>query len=175
MHETADDLARLQRLLESSLAAAGPHLRSIHTDDRRLDAAGVVEKLPGMRLLVLGTVTADGRPLVGPVDGIFYRGHFHFSTSPDSVRMAHIRARPSVSATHMPGEELAVTVHGRAVPVDLKAGEHAGLRACYLATYTPRYGDEWEEFLDSGPVCCRIEAEKMFAIWIPELLEMPPI
>lgn len=175
MHETPEDLVRLQELLDDSMAAAGPHLRGIHTDDRRLDASGVVEKLPGMRLLVLGTSSRDGRPMVSPVDGIFYRGQFHFSTSPDSVRMAHIRARPWVSATHMPGEELAVTVHGRAVLVDLSSEENAGLRSCYLETYTPRYGAKWEEFLDSGPVCCRIEAGKMFAIWIPESLEMAPI
>ena len=26
----------------------------------------------------------------------------------------------------------------------------------------PRYGPEWEKFLDSGPVFWRIEAERMF-------------
>ena len=45
-----------------------------------------------MRLLALATVTADGRPIVGPVDGIFYRGAFWFGSAPDSVRFRHIRA-----------------------------------------------------------------------------------
>ena len=113
-----------------------------------------------MCLLALATVTADGRPIVGPVDGIFYRGAFHFGSSPDSVRFRHIRARPHVSATHLPGEELAVTVHGRAVPVDTQTDD--GFRPTLLEVYVPRYGAEWEEFLDSGPLYARIDAERMF-------------
>lgn len=162
MHETADDLAALQALLDRSYAAAGAHLRSIHTPERRLTAAQVAERLTGMRLLALATVTADGRPVVGPVDGIFLRGAFHFGSAPDSVRFRHIRRRPWVSATHLPGEELAITVHGRAVPVDLRAPEGAELRRTLLEIYVPRYGAEWEQFLDSGPVYARIEAERMF-------------
>jgi uncharacterized pyridoxamine 5'-phosphate oxidase family protein len=121
-----------------------------------------------MSLLALATVTADGRPIVGPVDGIFYRGSFHFGSSPDSVRFRHIRSRPQVSATHLPGEELAVTVHGRAVPVDLRADEGAGLRRTLLEVYVPRYGEEWEQFLDSGPVYARIDAERMFTFHMPD-------
>ncbi len=115
-----------------------------------------------MSLLALATVTADGRPLVGPVDGIFYRGAFHFGSSPDSVRFRHIRQRPWVSATHLPGEELAVTVHGQAFPVDVRSADHAGLRQTLLDIYVPRYGAEWETFLDSGPTYARIDAERMF-------------
>src|SRR5919202_967924 len=122
MYETAEDLAVLQRLLDDSYAVAGPHLRRIITAERRLPAEEVVARLSGMRLLALATVTSDGRPIVGPVDGIFYRGAFHFGSSPDSVRFRHIRARPHVSATHLPGEELAVTVHGRAEQVDVSSG-----------------------------------------------------
>ena len=33
-----------------------------------------------------------------------------------------------------------------------------------LEVYTPRYGARWEDFLDSGPVYARIEAERMFAL-----------
>jgi hypothetical protein len=119
-----------------------------------------------MCLLSLATVTADCRPLAGPVDGIFYRGAFHFGSSPDSVRFRHIRSRPQVSATHVPREEFAVTVHGWAVPVDVSAREHAGFRETLLEVYVPRYGPEWEEFLHSGPVYARIDAERMFALLI---------
>jgi nitroimidazol reductase NimA-like FMN-containing flavoprotein (pyridoxamine 5'-phosphate oxidase superfamily) len=162
VRETAADLAALQALLDRSYAAAGEHLRRIHTPERRLTAEQLVERLTGMRLLALATVTADGRPIVGPVDGIFLRGAFHFGSSPDSVRCRHIRARPHVSATHLPGEELAVTVHGRAVPVDVQAAEGAELRRTLLEIYVPRYGAEWERFLDAGPVYARIEAARMF-------------
>jgi Pyridoxamine 5'-phosphate oxidase len=158
MRETASDLAALQELLDRSYESGGDHLRRIITPERRLQAAELAQRLEGMRLLALATVTADGRPVIGPVDGIFLRGHFHFGTAPDSLRLRHIRARPQVSATHLPGEELAVTVHGRAQPVEA-SGE---LRRTLLDVYVPRYGPEWEQFLDSGPVYCRIEAERMF-------------
>ena len=73
VYETTADLAALQELLDRSAAAAGRHMRDIITPERRLRAAEVCAQLTGMRLLALATVTADGRPLVGPVDGIFYR------------------------------------------------------------------------------------------------------
>src|SRR4051812_12245579 len=119
MHESDADLAALQDVIDRSYAAAGPHLLRIHEKSRRLTAEQVAARLQGMCLLALATVTADGRPIVGPVDGIFYKGAFHFGSSPDSARFRHIGRRPQVSATHLPGEELAITVHGRAVPVDI--------------------------------------------------------
>jgi uncharacterized pyridoxamine 5'-phosphate oxidase family protein len=163
VHETSADLASLQQLLDRSAAGAGTHLRSIITEEHRMTAAEVCSTLAGMKLLALATVTADGRPLVGPVDGIFYRGAFYFGSSPDSVRFRHIRLRPPVSATHLPGEELAVTVHGRAVPVDVRSDHNAGFRRALLDLYVPRYGAEWEVFLDSGSVYARIDADRMFA------------
>ena len=71
MHESDSDLESLQRLMDRSYAAAGEHLLSIHTPQRRLTAQQVAERLQGMCLLTLATVTADCRPIVGPVDGIF--------------------------------------------------------------------------------------------------------
>jgi hypothetical protein len=162
VHETPEDLEALQRLIDSSYAAAGPHLLSIHEPERRLTAAQVAERLEGM-----ATVTADCRPIVGPVDGIFYRGGFYFGSSPDSIRFRHIARRPQVSATHLPGEELAVTVHGRAVRVDVQGAEGAGLRRTLLEVYVPRYGPEWVQFLDSEPVYARIDAQRMFAFGMP--------
>jgi hypothetical protein len=167
MHETDDDLTHLQNLLDRSYTGAGRHLTSIITPERRLTAEQVVSRLAGMCLLALATVTADGRPLVGPVDGILYRGAFHFGSAPDSVRFRHIRHRAAVSATHLPGEELAVTVHGRADFVDVSAPEHAGFRRTLLEIYVPRYGREWARFLDSGVVYARIDAERMFTLHMP--------
>ena len=167
MHETAADIAALQELIDRSYAGAGPHLLSIHTPERRLSAGEVAQRLTGMRLLALATVTADGRPVVGPVDGVFYRGAFYFGSSPDSLRFRHIRVRPQVSATHLPGEELAVTVHGRAVPIEVGDEQNAGFRRTLLGIYVPRYGPEWEDFLDSGPVYARIDADRMFTFSMP--------
>ena len=160
MHETAEDLIGLQALLDRSYAAAGPHLLRIHTPERRMTAEQISEALTGMVLLALATTTADGRPVIGPVDGIFYRGQFYGGSAPDSARARQIAARPQVSATHLPGEELAVTAHGKAVQADHSSG---GFRAALLEIYVPRYGAEWEnDFLDSGPMYWRLEAERMF-------------
>jgi nitroimidazol reductase NimA-like FMN-containing flavoprotein (pyridoxamine 5'-phosphate oxidase superfamily) len=168
MHETDAELSELQELLDRSFASAGAHLSRIITPERRLDARALARSLTGMRLLALATSTADGRPIVGPVDGIFFRGAFHFGSAPDSLRLRHIRARPHVSATHLPGEHLAVTVHGRAVRVDVQSAAEAELRRTLLEVYVPRYGPEWEGFLDSGPVYARIEAERMFVFHAPQ-------
>jgi nitroimidazol reductase NimA-like FMN-containing flavoprotein (pyridoxamine 5'-phosphate oxidase superfamily) len=169
MHETAADLGQLQALLDRSYDSAGPHLRSIITPERRLSAEDLAARLQGMCLLALATVTRDGRPLVGPVDGVFFRGAFHFGSSPDSVRFRHIARRPQVSATHLPGEELAVTVHGRAVPIDVRSEAEAGFRQALIDIYVPRYGRDWEKFLDSGPVYARIEADRMFTLAMDEV------
>ena len=144
-------------------AGAGPHLRGIITDERRLSAAQLTERLQGMRLLVVATVTADGRPLSGSVDGYFLHGSFWFSSGRNSVRMRHLAARPAVSATHLPGEELAVTVHGRAELFDLHDQAYGELRQAMLDWYLPRQGPEFETWLDQlDAVGARIEAEKMF-------------
>jgi pyridoxamine 5'-phosphate oxidase-like protein len=168
MHESAADLRRIQELLDRSYASAGAHLLRIHTPERRATAEEVAARLTGICLLVLTTVTADSRPIGGPVDGVFYRGAFHFGSSPDSLRFRHIRSRPQVTATHIPAEEFAVTVHGQAVPIDVRADENAGFRQTLLEIYVPRYGPEWEQFLDSGPVHARIKADRMFAFSMPQ-------
>src|SRR4051794_849594 len=158
----------MQQVLDTSMATAGAHLRDVVTADRRLDAGPLAAALTGMCLLVLATSTRDGRPIAGPVDGIFHRGAFHFGSSPDSLRFRHIAARPHVSACHLPGEELAITVHGTAVPIDIRAPEEAGFRRALLDIYVPRYGPAWEtDFLDTGPVYARIDAERMFTYSAP--------
>jgi hypothetical protein len=174
MLETPNELDRLQQLLDKSAAEAGPHLRGIITDERRLSAEQVCQRLQGMYLLALATVTADGRPLVGPVDGYLLHGSFYFSSGRDSVRMRHLAARPAVSATHLAGEELAVTVHGRAELFDVSDPAHGELRQAMLDHYLPNHylptqGPAFGEWLDrENPIGARIVAEKMFTFSVPE-------
>jgi hypothetical protein len=116
-----------------------------------------------MRLLTVSTVTADGRPLAGPVDGYFLHGAFYFSSGRDSVRMRHLAARPAVSAVHLPGEELAVTVHGRAELFELTDPSRPELRQAMLDHYLPRQGPQFETWLNQlDAVAARIQADKMF-------------
>jgi general stress protein 26 len=162
MLETPGEMAALQALLDDSMAAAGPHLRDI-ADEHRLSAIDLTERLQGMRLLVLATVTADGRPLCGPVDGYFLHGTFWFSTGRQAVRLRHLRSRPGCSATHLPGEELAVTVHGTAEFWALDDPTNEDLRQAMLDQYLPRVGPEFEEGLEAmDAVGVRIMPDKMF-------------
>jgi hypothetical protein len=168
MNERPEDLAELQAVLDHSYEEAGAHLRDVTTPDRRLDAAQLAERLTGMRLLVLATSTRDGRPINGPVDGIFHRGRFHFGSSPQSLRFRHLRERPAVSATHLPDESFAVTVHGDAELIDVHAAEHADFKRTVLDIYVPRYGEQWAEMLDNGAWYARINPRRMFTFSMPE-------
>jgi hypothetical protein len=167
MLETPDELKGLQRLLDDSAAGAGPHLRAIITDERRLSAEELTRRLQGMCLLVVGTTTEDGRPLVGPVDGYLLHGSIYFSSGRDSVRMRHLAARPAVSATHIPGDQLAVTVHGRAELFGLSDPAGSELRQAMLDHYLPRQGPEFETWLDNlDALAARIRPEKMFTFHV---------
>ena len=161
MRETADDLTRLQLLLDRSYDAAGAHLREVITPERRLRAAELAERLGGMCLLTLATVTVDGRPINGPVDGFFYRGEWYFGSSHESLRFRHLRQRPAVSATYLPGEELSVTVHGRAYEIDAASHDDDGLREVLIDYYGARF-DGAEAMVETAAYA-RIEAERMFS------------
>jgi len=161
MHETPDQHATLQRLLDESYASAGEHLRSIITPEQRISAEQLTNELQGMVLLALATVNAAGEPLVAPVDGHFYQGKFWFGSAANSVRFRHIRARPQVSATHMRGEQLVVIVHGRAVEIDTSTGEYDGFKEQLREVYG---GDDWDDagFWGTAPYAY-IEARRLYA------------
>jgi hypothetical protein len=158
-YETAEELAELQRLLDESWDGAGEHLHRIITPERRVTAEQLVDRLVGMRLLVLATATADGRPIAGPVDGMFFHGRFWFGSAPDSVRFRHIAKRPAVSATHLDGEPFAVTVHGTAVVEgtkdEMNAGKHPFVDYCVEI-----YGPGWTDWA-GGALYARIEPARM--------------
>lgn len=157
MHETPEDMAELEEMLDRSYQRAGEHLRSIFTPERRIHAAELVSLLPGMQLLSVATVTRDCEPRVAPVDGLFYRGQFWFGSSPTSARFTHLRARHQVSAAHTRGESLAVVVHGTARIVDPSDPAHDGFRAYCQEVY----GGDWLEW-GAGASYARIDAAKMF-------------
>ena len=78
-----------------------------------------------------------------------------------------VAPRPS-PATHLPGEHLAVTVHGTAEILDMTAPEQAEFRQTLIDIYVPRYGQEWLEVLEGGTFA-RIEPRRMFTFSMPEL------
>ena len=160
MHETEQDVAELRALLESSYASAGQHLLSIHTANWRMSAEEIAEKLQGMVVLNLATVSSKGEPIVGPVDGQFYRGRFYCGSARNSLRARHIKARPAVSAAHVRGEELAVIVHGTAHEVDPTSERGRGYREVLVEIYGQEMGD-WQ---GGEVVYWEIEPRKMFAL-----------
>jgi general stress protein 26 len=113
MLENDDEIAALQRLLDTSLASSTEHLRSIIHDDRVLSARDLVALLTGMKVLAVATVTARGEPRISALDGHFLHGTWTFSTSTSAAKAQHLRARPAVSVAHVDNEELAVFSHGR--------------------------------------------------------------
>jgi hypothetical protein len=157
VRETDEDLRRLQRLLDDSYARAGGHLRGIHTARARIGAQELVARMPWMQVWVVATTSSQGRPYTGPVDGFLYRGTLWFGTSADALRARHLAARPGVSATHVRGEELVVTVHGAAQRVDL--AEHAG----FVAHLRDHYGEgAFDGWMADNPYY-RVEADRVFA------------
>lgn len=157
MQETPEDLTWLQELLDRTYAAAGAHLADIHTAPVRLDATDVVDRLVGMNVFVVATVSSDCRVFTGPVDGFLFRGRVHFGTAPTALRARHLAMRPTVSATHVRGEQLVVTVHGRTRPLDLR-----GADGDFAALTRAHYGTGWDDW-EGPPAAWAIEPDRMFA------------
>lgn len=161
MHETPEDLTELQAVLDLSYASAGPHLLSIHSDRWRIDARQITERLAGMVILSLATVSSKGEPILAPVDGMFYRGRFWFGSSPESIRAKHIRRNPTVSVGHIVGESLAVIAHGRAIEVDKTTDRALGFRDYAISIYGEATIDQ---FWKGDAVYWELEPRKMFAL-----------
>ena len=113
---------------------------AIISDERRLSARDLVDRLQGMRLLVLATVTADGRPLAGPVDGYFLHGTFWFSSGsslgPHAPPGGPSRRQRDPSARRGPGGDRART--GRALRHPTTRRSPSSVRPCSTSTCPSR-------------------------------------
>ena len=158
MFETQAEMAQLQRLLDESYARAGAHLLAIHTARARITADRLVAELQGMHVFVVATTTSAGEPRTGPVDCFLYRGEVRFGTSADAHRARHLARSRAVSATHVRGEGLVVTVHGDVEPLDLEEADRDFGE--YLRNH---YGDaHYERYLRGSPYY-RILPHRMYA------------
>lgn len=158
MHETEEEIADLQRLLDASIGRANGHLTGIVSDERRLDARQLVTELTGMKVLVVATVTAGGEPRTSCVDGHFHHGRWLFGTSPTAIKAKHLLARPAVSATYVDGERIGVFTHGKANVVS----EGPEFEA-YNAYFTEFYGSDPQTWDEVGVVYAAIEPSWMVA------------
>ena len=166
MHETEADLVELQRVLDESFDRSGAHLRSAFAQGARPSAVHLVDSLPGIFEMHLAVVTADGAPLVAPIDGLFYRGHVWVGIPEASVRARLVRRDPRVSASYAAGD-VAFIVHGTLGPPTDE--ERAGFDAFARARYVEQMGDWFEAWLDErartqGPgVSGPIRPRRLFA------------
>ncbi|MBA2489273.1 MAG: pyridoxamine 5'-phosphate oxidase family protein [Chloroflexi bacterium] len=157
MFETDDEVAHLQRLLDAHLAQANPHMKSIITAERRLNARQIVRYLTGVKHVALATVTPRGEPRVSPLDALFIHGRFTLSTGGLATRLEHLRRHPGCSAVHMDGDRVAVAVNGAVEWVPREHPEHADLHRSWSETYgSDPYG--WGDEI----VFFRIEPQAMW-------------
>ena len=158
MLETPEEMPHLQALLDASMAAAGPHLRGIITDERRLERRGADGAPAGHAAAGAGhgdrrraAAGRAGRRLLPP-------RHLLVQLGRDSVRMRHLAARPACSATHLPGRSSPSPCTGgpSASPSMTRLAE---LRQAMLDEYLPKQGPAFEEWLTartpSGRASCR--------------------
>lgn len=144
MRETADDLERLQRLLDDSVEQASSFLRSsFQMPERSLSAEQLVARLEGGLTVALGTVTARGEPRVAPINAFFLRAAFYVPTVAEAARARHLARRPAASLTYFEGTSFAVIAHGH---VEIVPAEHAAFdelddAQVALGRQSPR---EWE-------------------------------
>lgn len=116
MWERAEDLRRLQDVLDRSIAdAQSPMLHHIFRPDRALRAEQIVSLFQDRRVGVLGTVSAAGEPRVAPVDILLVGGRFQASSRESAGRVRHLRRNPAASLTYFEGDDLAVIAHGNAM------------------------------------------------------------
>jgi hypothetical protein len=156
MHETADELAALQDLLDASFAGASGHLTSIMTTERRLSAEELVARLPCPAVLNIATVTARGEPRISAVDGHFLHGRWYWGTAADSPKARHVLARPAVSASYTPRDGEGAFCHGTAVVLD------GAERQMIVRHFAETYGQSPEEWAP-GALYARIDPHWMTA------------
>lgn len=134
MHETPEEMERLQLLLDASIAGAGAFLRrSFRMPEHSLSAAQLARYWQGICNVALATVTAKGEPRVAPIGALFYRGWFAIPTVATAARTRMVTARPAVSLTHYEGDDLAIIAHGTAAVVTPEDDDFAPLEAMQRA------------------------------------------
>jgi hypothetical protein len=146
LHETDDDIDRLQDLLDRSHARSGEHLRSAFDQANRVSATTLVERLPGIFEMHLAVVTADGAPLAAPVDGFVLRGTICIGLPERSVRARLVRRDPRVSASFV-SDTVSFIVHGTAVEVDEAHPWFDLYDRTARGLYVAQYGEWFDDWL----------------------------
>ena len=156
MHETPEDMERLQTLLDRSIERAGAFLRSsFEMPEHSLSAGQLVRYVQGNQVVAFATMTAKGEPRVAPIGSLFFRGRFYIPTVATAARTRMVAAHPAVSLTHYAGIDLAIIAHGSATTIPADHGDFTPLEAMQRAASGSSVND-WGE-----GVYLRVEAETL--------------
>ncbi|MCA1667352.1 MAG: pyridoxamine 5'-phosphate oxidase family protein [Thermomicrobia bacterium] len=156
MHETPEDMERLQALLNRSIERAGAFLRSsFEIPEHSFSAGQLVHYLQGIQNVAFATVTAKGEPRVAPIGSLFSRGRFHIPTVTTAARTRMVMKRPAVSLTHYTGNDLAIIAHGNATLIPTDHADFAALEEMQRVSSGSSVRD-WGE-----GVYLRVEAETL--------------
>jgi uncharacterized pyridoxamine 5'-phosphate oxidase family protein len=135
VHETAEEIARLQELMDATVARQNQHFANIVKPERRLDARQVVTYLHGLRHVAFATVNERGEPRVAPLDAHFVHGRFTLGTGRRSARWRNLERNSTCGAAHYVGDDVAVVVHGRAEELTREHPDHREVHAVWTAFY----------------------------------------
>jgi hypothetical protein len=127
MSDTADIDAALDRLIEASIASAGPYLReSFELPEHAFGSTQLRALFARKRAVALATVTARGEPRVAPIDAFLYGTAFCMPTLAHAARARQL-ARNSASSLTCFEHEWAVLAHGISTIVAANDDDFAAL------------------------------------------------
>ncbi|HYC57198.1 MAG TPA: pyridoxamine 5'-phosphate oxidase family protein [Candidatus Binatia bacterium] len=113
--ESADDVAALQKLLESSTGLATPALAdSVAWEPRRMTAAELIDFWSRIRLVAMATVGPAGQPHIAPVHAELRGSELSVLVYEDAVRRRDLAANPRVAFTAWDSDGAVVILYGRA-------------------------------------------------------------
>lgn len=145
MHESAEEIQKLQALLDRSNQQAGTFLReSFEIPDHSLNARQLIQSWQGVQTVAFATMTKNGEPRVAPTGVLLWHGRFYIPTIEAAARTRHILRQPAISFTYYQGNDLAVIVHGEAIVIRPDSAQFAAIEAFQRET-TRHSVQDWGE------------------------------
>ena len=135
MFETDEEVVELQRLFDTTMTLASPHMRSVVNPRRWLSAQQVVTYLAGMKRVAFVAVGPENEPHLSPLDAIFIHGRFTMSTGARADKVGHLRANPQCSAVHMDAERIAVVASGTVEWIPRDHPDHEVIHRTWTEVY----------------------------------------
>ena len=157
MRETAEEVQRLQALMDATNARANAHMAAIVKPERQLNAAQMVKYLQGLEHVAFGTVNAQWRAARGAARRALCPRPLHAQYRARMARWRNLERNPACSAAHYVGDDVAVVVNGH---VDELTRDHPDHDEVH---------DVWYSHYESSPyswgdvVIFRVEPVSMWA------------